>query len=222
MDFQEKLNMQTQLQSIVSRLKSGQRLLAVSKLQSSEKIVELHQLGQLHFAENYIQEALEKISSLNKYSISWHLIGPIQKNKVKYLKNNFDYIHSINSLELAEMISKKSIEINYIQKVFLQINLSAENTKSGFSAEELITNWPSLKNLLGINIIGLMTMPPLENEPEKNRVYFKNLKKLADQLSLKELSMGTSQDYLIALEEGATWIRVGTQLFGNRKANELK
>lgn len=201
---------------ILKNLKPNQNLLAVSKLQPTEKIKQLYQQGQRHFAENYIQEALEKIENLQDLQIDWHLIGPIQKNKVKFLKNHFSYIHSVDSIELAEKISQRAIENNYVQKVFVQINLSQEDSKSGLSEEKFLQNWPRLQELKGLSIVGLMTMPPLENEPEKNRIYFKQLKNLAQLLQLQELSMGTSQDYQIALEEGATWIRIGTILFGER------
>lgn len=201
---------------LVNKLKSHQNLLAVSKLQPIEKIIKLHNEGQIHFGENYIQEALEKIDSLKSLNIQWHLIGPIQKNKVKFLKNNFAYIHSVDSMELAELISKKALEINFKQKIFLQINISNEATKSGFDLADFELKWPALKQLQGLEIVGLMTMPPLENEPEKNRSYFKELFQLGRRLGLKEFSMGTSHDYEVALQEGATWIRIGTVLFGER------
>ena len=201
---------------ILKKLKPGQNLLAVSKKQPVEKIRELYQQGQRCFAENYIQEALEKIEICQDLQIEWHLIGPIQKNKVKYLKNHFAYLHSIDSLELAQLISKKAVALNFCQKVFIQINLAEEISKSGFNEKQFLINWPELKQLSGLNIVGLMTMPPLENEPEHNRKYFHRLKELAEQLDLKELSMGTSHDYEVALSEGATWIRLGTILFGER------
>jgi pyridoxal phosphate enzyme (YggS family) len=201
---------------ILKELKPTQNLLAVSKRQEIAQIQKLYSEGQRHFAENYIQEALDKITQLQELKIHWHLIGPIQKNKVKFLKNHFEYIHSIDSLELAEKISEKALEINYLQKVFLQINLSAETTKSGFDQAKFETAWPKLAQMKGLQVVGLMTMPPLENAPEKNRKYFKELKKMGQSLNLNEFSMGTSHDYKVALEEGATWIRLGTILFGER------
>ncbi len=201
---------------ILNQLKSNQNLLAVSKLQSLEKIQKLYNDGQIDFAENYIQEALDKIKQLKDLKICWHLIGPIQKNKVKFLKKNFDYIHSIDSIELAKKISDKALEIDHRQKVFIQVNLSGEASKSGFSLSEFESAWPVLNNLSGLKIVGLMTMPPLENEPENNRSIFQELKKLGQSVNLNEFSMGTSHDYKVALEEGATWIRLGTILFGDR------
>lgn len=201
---------------ILKKLSANQKLLAVSKLQPIEKIKSLHSQGQIDFAENYIQEALDKIDKLRNLKINWHLIGPIQKNKVKFLKNNFNYIHSLDSYALAFKISEQALKIQYIQKVFLQLNLANESTKSGFSKNELFEQWPNLKKLKGLEIVGLMTMPPLENEAEKNRTYFKELKLIGSKLGLNEYSMGTSHDYIIALEEGATWIRLGTMIFGER------
>lgn len=203
--------------SILKKLSPGQKLLAVSKLQPIEKIKKLYAEGQRDFAENYIQEALEKIEKLRDFDINWHLIGPIQKNKIKYLKKNFSYIHSIENFDLAVKVAESAEAINFVQKCFIQINLSGENTKSGFSKEHFELYWPRLKELRGLEIVGLMTMPPLENEPEKNRAFFKELKYIGSKLNLHEFSMGTSHDYQIALEEGATWIRLGTMLFGERQ-----
>lgn len=212
----------TPLALIKSKLTTDQNLLAVSKLQPVEKIRDLASQGQKAFGENYIQEALEKIETLKDLNLEWHLIGPIQKNKVKYLKNNFTYLHAVDSLELAELISKKASEINYVQKIFIQINLANELTKAGFNEESVKAHWNQLMQLSNIKIVGLMTMPPLQNHALDNQVYFQKLKALADQLQWAsgqkiELSMGTSHDYEVALKEGATWIRIGTVLFGERQ-----
>lgn len=202
---------------ILKKLKPNQNILAVSKLQPIEKIESLYQAGQRDFAENYIQEAIEKIDILKNLAIQWHLIGAIQKNKVKFLQKKFLYIHSVDSFELAKKISDNAQEMNHIQKVFIQVNLAEEATKAGLYEKDFVEKWALFNSLRGIEIVGLMTMPPLENDGEKNRIYFKKLKKIANQLQLKELSMGTSQDYEAALEEGATWVRLGTILFGERK-----
>jgi pyridoxal phosphate enzyme (YggS family) len=204
------------VQSVKSKLKTNQNLLAISKLQPVEKIKYLYHQGQIAFGENYIQEALEKIESLKDLNIQWHLVGPIQKNKVKFLKKNFEYIHSVNSIELARLLSQKAAELNWTQKVFLQVNLSLESTKAGFTESELLSAWAEISLLSHLKIVGLMTMPPLQNSPEENRVYFKKCFELGHQLNLSEFSMGTSQDYDVALSEGATWIRLGTLLFGER------
>lgn len=198
-------------------------LIAVSKFQPIDKIANLIEQGQVHFGENYIQEALEKIDHFKRFSnLRWHLIGSLQKNKVKYLRDHFYMIHSVDSLELAQLISKKSLSLNYVQNILLQVNLADENSKSGFSALELTQQVPQLLELKGLRICGLMTMPPLQNDAENNRKYFRQLRELLIQLqisipTLHELSMGTSSDYLVALEEGATMIRLGTILFGERQ-----
>lgn len=204
------------LNSIKKNLKPNQKILAVSKLQPADKIQKLYTEGQVDFGENYVQEALAKIEELKDLKINWHLIGPLQKNKIKYLKNHFAYIHSVNSLETAQIISAQAEKINYVQKVFIQVNISNESSKSGFTVEEFKAQWPELNGLKHIKVVGLMTMPPLQNEPEQNQPIFKALKDLASQFQLSELSMGTSHDYEIALKEGATWIRLGTILFGER------
>jgi MAF protein len=213
------------LSQIKNKLAPNQHLLAVSKLQPVEKIRELASQGQIAFGENYIQEALEKIEALKELNLEWHLIGPIQKNKVKYLKDHFAYLHAIDSLELAELVSKKASEIDYVQKIFIQVNLSNEATKAGFEETTLLEKWNKLKQLPNIKIVGFMTMPPLQNEAQDNQVHFKKLRDFAESLQWLdqkddqkfELSMGTSHDYEIALKEGATWIRIGTVLFGERQ-----
>lgn len=207
-----------EFKKIQSILGSSQNLLAVSKKQPLQKIIELHNLGQTHFAENYVQEALDKIEKTKDLKIHWHLIGPLQKNKIKYIKNYFSYIHSVDSVDLAEKLNSYFSKMNIEQKIFLQINLSNEQTKSGFTEDELLIKWPELQKLNHLKIVGLMTMPPLQNNAEENRIYFKKCFDIGKKLGLHEFSMGTSHDYRVALEEGATWIRVGTLLFGERKS----
>lgn len=202
---------------ILKQLAPGQKILAVSKLQPEEKIRALYSEGQRDFGENYVQEALEKIEVLRDLEINWHLIGPLQKNKVKFLKKNFCCIHSVDSLELAQKISEAALAADHVQNVLLQLNLSEEASKSGFRRDEFERDWPELRQLKGLHITGLMTMPPLENEAEKNRDFFRELKYIGSKYSLTEYSMGTSHDFHIALQEGATWIRLGTTLFGERE-----
>lgn len=202
---------------ILKTLAPAQKILAVSKLQPIEKIRALYLEGQRDFGENYVQESLEKIEALRDLDINWHLIGPIQKNKVKFLKKNFSCIHSVDSLELAKKISEAALAAAHVQTVLMQINLSGEASKSGFSRAEFERDWPELQKLAGLRIVGLMTMPPLENEAEKNRDFFRELKYIGNKYSLTEYSMGTSHDFQIALQEGATWIRLGTMLFGERE-----
>jgi MAF protein len=199
----------------------GCQLLAVSKLQPVEKIRSLYQTGQRQFAENYVQEALEKQKLLAALpNIEWHFIGTLQKNKTKNVVGNFKIIHSVDSQLLAEKISHEAIKKGLVQQIILQINLAKEATKSGFDEKTLLMNFSNINELRGIKVVGLMTMPPLSDDPEKTRPYFKNLRLLAQNLGLQELSMGTSSDYNIALEEGSTMVRLGTVIFGQRPAKK--
>lgn len=200
------------------------RVLAVSKLQPIEKIRELYATGQRCFAENYVQEALAKQEDLKDLEIEWHLIGHLQKNKVKYVVGKFALIHSVDSLELARAISQRAENMKLTQKILLQVNLAGEATKGGFDREILLRQWPELRGLPALEIAGLMTMPPLTENPEEVRSYFRELRELLTELQkygagghpLRELSMGTSHDYPVAIEEGATIVRLGTILFGER------
>jgi pyridoxal phosphate enzyme (YggS family) len=202
------------------------RLLAVSKFQSEEKIRKLYELGQRSFGENYVQEFLKKRQNLSDLTeMDWHFIGHLQTNKAKDVVGFCELIHSVDSLKLLEKLN--SVLENGMkakQRILLQINLADEDSKSGFSEEDLRKMDSRYWNLPYIQICGLMTLPPLQNQPEENRPYFRRLKKLLDELNqsfsqdkrLVELSMGTSHDFHIALEEGATLVRLGTVLFGER------
>ncbi len=204
------------LSELKNLIKENQNILAVSKLQPINKIINLYNQGQTHFGENYIQEALAKIESLKDLNIKWHLIGPIQSNKIRYLNSSFEYLHSVDSLRTAKLINDHCIKKNYIQKIFIQINIANEDSKSGFTKENFILNWSELVSMKNINIIGLMCMPPLKNNENQLQIYFSEMKLLAAKYNLNELSMGTSADFKIALQEGSTWIRIGTALFGER------
>ena len=195
---------------------ANHHIIAVSKLQPVEKIVELYNQGYRHFGENYVQEALDKVEALKHLDITWHFIGSLQKNKIKFLQKNFKYVHSIESLEQIKALNQRNQAIDNVQKIFLQVNLADESTKSGWTESSLLTVWPQIAQFPNVKCVGLMTMPPLENEPEKNRGHFKKLVQLGKKLAVTEFSMGTSHDYKIALEEGATWVRLGTILFGER------
>lgn len=198
------------------------KLLAVSKLQPEEKIRGLYSLGQRAFAENYVQEALVKKQSLADLpGIEWHFIGSLQSNKAKQVVGEFAWIHSVDSVSLAQKLSSQATQKQVCQKILLQVNLAGEATKGGFSETELRQNIETLSKLPGILIGGLMTMPPLFENPEMARPYFQQLQNLRDELlpqfpALTELSMGTSSDYRVAIEEGATMVRLGTILFGER------
>jgi len=198
-------------------------ILAVSKFQPQEKIRDLYQQGQRKFAENYAQEALEKQEALKDLNIEWHFIGHLQKNKIKMIVGKFELIHSVDSLELAQAIDRKAADLGVEQKILLQLNLAEEATKGGFGESEFTALIPKLAQLKAARVVGLMTMPPLFDDPEKARPFFKKLFDISHQFSavlpdLKILSMGTSSDYLVAAEEGASLVRLGTILFGERPA----
>ena len=204
------------------------QILAVSKLQTIEKIRHLYSENQRAFGENYVQEALQKQHSLKDCpDIQWHLIGHLQKNKVKLVVGRFTLIHSVDSLKLAEAINRQCESKGLSQDILLQVNLAEEDSKEGFSKKELLEKWPRLQILPHIQILGLMTMPPLTENPEDVRPYFRELAKLkiglensriADRHTLQHLSMGTSHDFQVAIQEGATLVRLGTILFGDRPA----
>ncbi len=193
-------------------------LVAVSKKQPLSKIQEVLKQGHLDFGENYIQEVLEKQQTMQISEIRWHLIGPIQTNKINKILEKFSLIHSVDSHETAIEINKRAERNNLKVSILLQLNLADEETKSGQSKEDLLSNWEKYKSLKSLDIQGLMTMPPLFDEAEKTRPYFKELFELSKQLKLKHLSMGTSSDWKVAVEEGATLIRIGTAVFGERSS----
>ncbi len=195
---------------------SSVTLVAISKKQPLSRIQEAFKQGHFDFGENYIQEVLEKQQALENFEIRWHLIGPIQTNKINKILGKFSLIHSVDTYETAMEINKRAERNNLKISVLLQLNLAHEETKSGQSKEDLLNAWENYKSLKSLDIQGLMTMPPLFDDPEKTRPYFKELYELSKQLKLKHLSMGTSSDWKVAVEEGATLIRIGTAVFGER------
>jgi PLP dependent protein len=199
------------------------RLVAVSKTVPTEAIQEAISAGAALFGENYIQEAREKIA-LTGGAVEWHFIGHLQSNKAKYAVELFSLIHSVDRLSLAEELNREAAKKNRILPVLIQVNISGEETKSGIDPagiRQLIQQAAQLPNL---SVRGLMTMPPWFENPEEARPYFIALRKLRDELanekipnvSLTELSMGMSGDFEVAIEEGATLVRVGTAIFGER------
>lgn len=209
------------LSEIQSTLPLSCKIIAVSKLQPVEKMRALYAQGQRDFAENYVQEALPKMAELSTLDLQWHFIGRLQRNKAKFVVGHFHLIHSVDSLQLAQEIHKHASEKGLRQRVLLQVNLAKEETKGGFDREQLHKDLPALRALSGLEIAGLMTMPPLFDNAEQTRPYFHELKNLRDELQknlscCQELSMGTSADYQVAASEGATLVRLGTILFGER------
>jgi pyridoxal phosphate enzyme (YggS family) len=199
------------------------RLVAVTKKIAPEKIREAIQAGAFVLGENYVQEARKKIELFGKEP-QWHFIGHLQSNKVKYAVDLFDMIHSVDRLSLAEELDKEARKRDKNLPILIQVNISGEDTKSGINPDETITLIKKISCLGNLKIQGLMTMPPWFPNPEDARPYFRALKRLQQELeseklervSLGELSMGMSADFEVAIEEGATLVRVGTAIFGPR------
>jgi len=198
------------------------RIIAVSKYVSSEEILKAYQAGIRDFGESKVQDAekkrLELSEKINK-DIKWHFLGHIQTNKIKKIIGNFDYIHSLDSLKLAEILSDSAKAKGIMQKIFIQVNVAEENTKYGFKIDELKECFEKILNLKSLKITGLMTMAPFTGEESIQREVFKKLKQLKIDLqndykvNIPELSMGMSNDYKIACDEGATMVRIGRVLF---------
>jgi pyridoxal phosphate enzyme (YggS family) len=190
------------------------KIIAVSKTFPIENILPLIEFGHIDYGENKVKEALDKwinIKNKNK-SVKLHLIGKLQTNKVKLALGIFDYIHSLDSEKLAIKISEEQIKQEKKPKIFIQVNIGDEDQKSGLSKEKLGEFYKFCKNL-NLDIIGIMCIPPVDQKPKK---YFTEMNKINQELNFKELSMGMSSDYLEAIQNNATFIRVGSKIFGNR------
>ncbi len=204
------------------------RLVAVSKKVSAERIRAAIEEGVAIFGENYIQEARKKINSLTSLDVSWHFIGHLQSNKAKYAVKLFDLIHSVDSLKLARGLNQEAKKINKIQQILIQVNIGQDAVKSGISPAETGPLLKEIRRLENISVKGLMIMPPFFDDPQKSRPYFNALKDLrnrfreelsidaAPNISMEELSMGMTADFEVAIECGATIVRVGTAIFGAR------
>ena len=201
------------------------RLLAVTKQVSQEKIRQAQNAGATLFGENKVQEVIKKIDALGREKFHWHFIGHLQKNKVKNILGLFELIHSVDSVALAELIHSGSLKHGYVTPILVQVNVSGESSKSGVAPERLEETLTAASKFTGVKVNGLMTIPPFDPEPEKSRRYFARLRELRDSMektgieniSLRELSMGMSNDYMTAIEEGATIVRLGSAIFGSRE-----
>lgn len=197
------------------------KLIAVSKYFGLDAILEARSLGLNDFGENRAQELTLKFEKLGN-SVTWHFIGTLQKNKVKYVVKCADYIHSVDSLELLEEINFRAQKIDKVQKILLEVKTSEEQTKSGITSDEVTFNLVSRSaELKHINLIGLMTMAPLSDNEMIIRKSFRDLRNLKDKINnkgynLTELSMGMTSDFEIAIEEGSTMLRIGSAIFGER------
>ena len=191
------------------------QIIAVSKTFDIENIYPLITHGQRHFGENKIQEAIDKWTTVKSENpeIKLHMLGKIQTNKVKFLLPLFDYIHSLDSLKLAEKIAAEQVKKNKKIKIFIQVNFENETQKSGINKNSLENFYIECKENFKLDIIGLMCLPPINEDPEK---YFIELQHLASNLSLTKLSMGMSNDYLTAAKCGSSFLRIGSNIFGSR------
>lgn len=198
-------------------------ILAVSKTKPEEDILELYNAGHRDFGENYVQELRKKHEDLPK-DIRWHMIGHLQRNKVKYIAEYVAMIHSVDSVELAETIEKEAAKHNRIIPVLIEVNVASEETKYGVTPEEAPALAEAIRALPHVRFSGLMTSAPYVQDPEEDRPVFRALRQLSVDMNSQSanneratvLSMGMSNDYVIAVEEGSTCVRVGTSIFGAR------
>ena len=207
-----------EFKKIKGSLPLGVNLLAVSKGHDHESIRKLFDFGQLDFGESRLQEAIPKKKYLNDLKqLKWHFVGKLQKNKVRGVIKEFNFIHSVDSLSLIERISRISKEEQKIPNIFLQVKLRDDPQKGGFLKQDLLKNWSKIVSLKNIHLIGLMTIPPIALNFDQRKDLFYECRNLANHLELNDCSMGMSNDWQEALECGATWIRLGSLLFGKRK-----
>ena len=217
--------------------RSGRRpedvtLIAVSKMKPFSDIIDACESGVTDFGENYVQELMQKIEQNRRHDekpIQWHMIGHLQKNKVKYLIGHTALIHSVDSVSLAEQIEKEAAKRNQVTRILLEVNIAGEESKWGFDPDSVLQAAQEISRLSHVRVPGLMTSAPFTEDPESNRAFFRGLNALAHELAAKKLlsvtepdfrcpvlSMGMTGDFEVAVEEGATMVRVGTAIFGKR------
>lgn len=208
------------------RKRSEVTLIAVSKTKPVEMLQEIYDEGIREFGENKVQEMCEKME-LMPQDIKWNMIGHLQTNKVKYIIGKTSLIHSVDSLKLAEEIQKQAVRHDVTADILVEVNIANEESKFGISKDETIQMVRDIAKLDHLKIKGLMTIAPFVENPEDNRLYFREIKQLSvdinnqniDNVSMDVLSMGMTGDYMVAIEEGATMVRVGTGIFGERNYN---
>lgn len=203
-------------------------LIDVSKTKPVEMLMEAYQLGERHFGENKVQELVHKYEEMPK-DIHWHMIGHLQTNKVKYIVDKVDLIHSVDSIKLAQTINKESEKRNIVSNILIEVNVAMEESKFGITVDEVEDFISEISYLNNIKVKGLMTIAPYVENPEENRNIFRKLKQLSvdinakniDNINVSILSMGMTNDYEVAIEEGANMVRVGTGIFGERDYSHL-
>lgn len=212
------------------RKRNDVKIVAVSKLMPIEIVIAGIEAGLRNFGENYPEQAVEKIALIpDDVGLTWHMIGSIQSRKTRLVCENFDFVHSVDRIKIAQHLNKHSQDLDRVLPILVQVNVSGEESKSGWKAwdetawDELITNFSVIGECANLCINGLMTMPPMFSDPEKTRPFYQRLRRLQGYLRnhlpgicWDTLSIGTSFDYVIAIEEGATMVRLGTTLFGSR------
>lgn len=226
--------MKERLESVLDRIRQAAlacgrdprsvRLVAVSKTVSAEQVRQAVAAGVDTLGENYIQEARGKIDALAAMPVAWHFIGHLQTNKAKYAVRLFELIHTVDSLKLAAELDRQAAKAGKIQRILVQVNVSGEASKSGASEAEAGRLVAEIAKLPHLSLEGLMTMPPFFDQPERARPYFRDLRRLRDEIQrralpgvdLRELSMGMTGDFEVAIAEGATLVRIGTAIFGER------
>jgi pyridoxal phosphate enzyme (YggS family) len=200
------------------------KLVAVSKTVGSDRVGKAIDAGVTILGENYIQEAKEKFAALSDRPVKWHFIGHLQSNKAKYAVRMFDLIHSVDSIKLAKALDKEARKNAKVQDILVQVNISREETKTGIDPSEATDLISRIADLDHIRVLGLMTMPPFFDDPESARPFFQQLAALKEKIKghniagtqMDELSMGMTGDFEVAIEEGATLVRIGTAIFGER------
>lgn len=210
----------------VNRDPSEVTLISVSKTKPVEMLEEIYNAGSRDFGENKVQEMCDKMEKLPE-DIKWHMIGHLQTNKVKYIVGKCQLIHSVDSLKLAEEIEKQATKVDVKVPILVEVNIANEETKFGITKEEAISLVKSISLLPHVQIKGLMTIAPYVDDPEENRAYFHQICQLSvdikkqniDNVCMDILSMGMTGDYMVAIEEGSTMVRVGTGIFGERNYN---
>ena len=209
------INLNTIEEILKSKVEKLPSIIAVSKTFPMSEILPLINHGHIHFGENKVQESLEKWTNIKSdfHQIKLHMIGKLQTNKVKYVVPLFDYIHSLDNLRLAEKISSEQIKQNKKLKIFVQINIGDEPQKSGISIDRVEEFYEKCTKELGLQIIGLMCLPPINESTKK---YFSTMNLLSKKLNIKNLSMGMSSDFLDAAINGSTHLRIGSKIFGDR------
>lgn len=211
------------------RKKEEVTLIAVSKTKPIEMLREAYDAGARDFGENKVQELLEKIPEMPD-DIRWHMIGHLQRNKVKYIVDKAFLIHSVDSLRLAEEISKEAVKKGVEVNILIEVNVAEEESKFGATIQQTLMLTEQIALLPSVHIQGLMTIAPYTENPEENRVFFQKLKQLSvdiagkniDNVNMNVLSMGMTGDYRVAVEEGATYVRVGTGIFGERNYSNMQ